>query len=52
MTLTTKLDLDMVQVDFHVKFLVGMSNDLVVRVHTHNCGTDSITSPTDAGGKK
>ncbi len=59
MTLTIELDLDMVQVDLHVKFLVRTSNGSVVRVltdgHTHtdrqSDGTDSITATTDAGGK-
>ena len=39
MTLTIELDLDTVQVDLHVKFLVRKSNGSVVRVladgHTH-----------------
>ena len=43
MTLTFELDLDMIQVDLHVKFLVRMSNGSAVRVlnyrqtdrHTH-----------------
>ncbi len=34
MTLTNKLDLDMVQVDLNVKFLVRKSNGSVVRVPT------------------
>ena len=58
MTLPIELDLDMFQVDLHVKFLVRMSNGSAVRVHTdsqthtqkHGC--DSITSTADAGGKK
>ncbi len=33
-------DLDMDKVDFHVKFLALTSTGLVVRVHTHNHGTD------------
>ena len=35
MNLSIKLELDIIQVDFHVKFLVGTSNGSVVRVHTH-----------------
>ena len=59
MTLTFQLDLDMIQVDLHVRFLVRMSNGSSVRVlnyrhtlpHRHTDGTDSITSTADAGGK-
>ncbi len=41
MTLTIELDLGMVQVDLDVKFLVRTSD-----------GSDSMTSTSDAGGKK
>ena len=34
MTLTIELDLDVVQADLHVKFLVGTSNGSVMRVLT------------------
>ncbi len=55
MTLTIELDLDMIKVDLHVKFIVRTSNGSVVRVlnyrHTHTY-TDSITSTADAGGKE
>ena len=54
MTLTFKLDLDMNQVDLHVKFLVYTSNGSAVRElnYRNTDGTDSITPITDAGGKK
>ncbi len=50
--MTIEPDLDMVQVDMHVKFLVRVSNGSAVRVLTdgHTDGTDSITSTADAGG--
>ncbi len=53
MTLPIKLDLDMVQVDLHIKCFVRMSNSSAVRVLTdrHTDGTDSITLTADAGGK-
>ncbi len=56
-TLPIKLDLDMVHIDFHVKFLVRMSNGSVSRAQTHTHtdthtdGSDSMTSTADAGGK-
>ena len=56
-TLTIKLDLDMVQANLLVKLLVRSSNGSVVRVltdgqtHTKTDGADSITSTADAGGK-
>ncbi len=56
MTLAFKLDLDMNQVDLHVKFLVHTSNSSAVRVlnyrhtHRHTGRTDSITSTAVAGG--
>ncbi len=58
MTLTFELDLDMHQVDLHVKVLVHMSNGSAMKVlkyiqtHTHTDETDSITSTTDVGGKE
>ncbi len=53
MTLTTELDLDMVQVDLYVKFLFHMSSSLARSALTdaHTDRTDSITLTTDAGGK-
>ncbi len=59
MTSTIKRDLDMVQVDIHVKFHVRTSNGSVLRVHivTHTKThaytdrTDFITSTADPGGK-
>ncbi len=53
MTLTIELDLDIVQVDLHVKFLVRTSNCSVVRVLTdrQTDGSNSMTSTADAGGK-
>ncbi len=58
MTLNIELDLDMVQVDLHVKLPVCTSNGSVARVltvgqtGTQTEGTDSITSNADAGGNK
>ncbi len=44
MTLPIELDLDMVQADLHVKFLVRMSSGSVVRAHTHT-HTHTTTGP-------
>ncbi len=58
MTLTIELDLDVVQADLHVKFLVHTSNGSVVRVLTDGYTdrqtdwTNSITSTADAEGNK
>ena len=58
MTLTIELDLDIVQVDLHVKFRVRTSNVSVVRVLTdrqkdrQKDGSDSMTLTADAGGNK
>ncbi len=43
--------LDMVKVDFHIKFIVHMSNGSVVRAqtHGHTNGTDSMTSTAGSG---
>ncbi len=59
MTLIIKLDLDMVQIDRHVKFCVHTSKGSAMRVlnhrhttyTTHTDGTDSITSTANAGDK-
>ena len=54
MILTYKLDLDINQVDLHVKFLVYTSNGSAVRElnYRHTDGTYSITPTADAGGNK
>ncbi len=57
MTLPIELDLDLVPVDFHVKFYVRTLNGSVMRAqtdrqtHTRTNGSDSMTSTADAGGK-
>ena len=58
MTLTIDLDLDIVQVDLHVKFCVRTSNGSIVRVLTdrqtdrQKDGSDSMTSTADARGNE
>ncbi len=51
MTLSNALDLDMVQVDLHVKFLVRMFSQKSADRCTHTDGTDG-TSTADTGDKK
>ncbi len=59
MTSTIKRDLDMVQVDIHVKFHVRTSSGSVLSVHivthtqthAHTDRADFITSTADPGGK-
>ncbi len=56
MTLTIKCEVDMVLVDFYVKFLVLTLNGSVMRVHIdahmegHTDGSDSINPTADAKG--
>ena len=45
MTLTIKLDLDMVQVDLHVKSLVVSAVRVLTDGHAQTDRTDSITQP-------